>query len=447
MVFYSLLAYVFIGFGHIYLFQLLVGATRISKRFNVLLSILFTVLLTIAISYSGLIELNILALIGFLIVYGFLMRLGNFLQIIYFAMLSTVLFTVVKNELFTLAYKVYLDSPFPYYSWTPSVISAGTLLMILLLMYSARKKIQLTGHYLRNSRLFIPTFIIVTICTIFLLIANFPTVRVLSNLHELYGEQLYIGITIISMVLMLVISLNVYRSRAQLIEQHEKQMHDQLMDYVTKLEFMHDELATFRHDYMNLLLSMEEAVRTEDVQQMKHIYEGTIAPTTAIVNNQHLELTKLSRVHIAEVKSMLSVKILTAQQRKLAVTIDIPEPINELYMPTESFIRILSILVDNAIEAAEKSTGRNLCIALFTVDRTQYCIVKNSMDESQMALDELYAKNYSTKGKERGLGLYSIKRITNQHSNITLSTAIEQQSFEQKLLMKNNLSRPEVNRL
>lgn len=446
MLFYILLAYILIGFGHFYLFQLLVGATQASKRFYALISILFTVLLSMLIGYSGFVELNIVALIGFLMILGWLTKAGTSIQILYFAMLSIVLYTVVKNGLFTLVYTVYLDSPFPYYSWTLSVLQVGTLLVILLLMYGARKKIYLTGQYLRTSKLFIPTFIIVTICTVFLLIINFPTVRVLANLHELYGEALYIGITIISVVLMLIISMNVYRSRAQLIEQHEKKMHEQLMDYVTKLEFMHDELATFRHDYMNLLLSMEEAVRTEDMEQIKQIYEGTIAPTTAIVNHHQLELTKLSRVMIPEVKAVLSVKILTAQQNKLTVTVDIPEPIEQLYMPTEAFIRIVSILMDNAIEAAEKTTERRVCIALFTVDGTQYCIVKNSMDTTPLALDELYEKNYSTKGLERGLGLYSIKRITNQYPNSTLSTAVEQQAFEQKLIMKNNHSGMKTNR-
>lgn len=436
MLFYNLLALVLIGFGHFYLFQLLLGTTQISKRFYALLSILFMVLLAMAIGYSGFVELNVLALIGFLVILGTLTKAGNLLQVIYFALLSTVLFTVIKNGLLTLTYYMYLDSPFPYYSWTPSVLQVVTLLGILIAMYIARNKIQQTGHYLRSSKLFIPTFIIVALCTVFLLIINFPTVRVLSNLHELYGEQLYISMTAISIILMLIISMNVYRSRAQLIEQHEKQMHEQLIDYVTKLEFMHDELATFRHDYMNLMLTLEEAVRTEDVQQIKQIYEGTIAPTTGIVNNQQLELTKLSRVLIAEVKSVLSVKIVTAQQRKLSVTVDIPEPINELYMATESFIRILSVLIDNAIEAAEKSTERSICIALFTVHHTQYCIVKNSMDNPRSSLDNLYAKNYSTKGKDRGLGLYSIKRIVNQHPNITLSTAAEQHSFEQKLIIK-----------
>lgn len=446
MLFYNLLAYVLIGFGHFYLFQLLVGATQVSKRFYALISMLFTVLLSMLIGYSGIIELNVVALIGFLVILGWLTKAGTSIQILYFAMLSIVLYSVIKNGLFTLVYTVYLDSPFPYYSWTPSVLQVGTLLVILLLMYGARKKIQLTGQYLRTSKLLIPTFIIVTICTVFLLIINFPTVRVLANLHELYGETLYIGLTIISIVLMLIISMNMYRSRAQLIEQHEKKMHEQLMDYVRKLEFMHDELATFRHDYMNLLLSMGEAVRTEDVQQMKQIYEGIIAPTTAIVNHQQLELTKLSRAMIPEVKAVLSVKIVTAQQRKLTITIDIPEPMEELYMPTEAFIRIVSILVDNAIEAAEKSTKRTVCIALFTVDDTQYCMVKNSIDAPPPSWGEIYEKNYSTKGMGRGLGLYSIKRITNQHPNSTLSTAVEEQVFEQKLIMKKNHSGMKKNR-
>lgn len=46
-----------------------------------------------------------------------------------------------------------------------------------------------------------------------------------------------------------------------------------------KLEDMHDELASFRHDYMNVLLSLEEGIRTKNVKEIEQVYYDVIAPT------------------------------------------------------------------------------------------------------------------------------------------------------------------------
>lgn len=437
MIFYDIAAMALIGIGHLYLFSLLIDYKKFSLGYVLVIGVLLTFFVGISITLTGLVELNVVLLSLFLVLIGLMNKKLKPLTVIYFALCSMVLFTVIKNGLFSLVRGLYIESPFNYYSWTDSALHFWTLVVLVLAMYIARKKIEQIGRYMVASRWYIPSFILAIVCTLLLLVINYPTISLLAQINALYSKQIYSIILLLSVLLMLIVTISVYMSKERLIEEHEMMLQSQLIDYVNKLELMHDDLATFRHDYMNLLLSLEEGIRTKNIEQIEQIYDNTIAPTTAIINDQQLELVKLSRVKIPEIKSVLSVKIVTAQHKQLQVSVDIPHDIRHVYIPTNDFIRMISILIDNATEEASKSTNKLIQIALFETDpETQYCVVKNSTDAEALDLQSMYNKSYSTKGEQRGYGLFSIKRLLGQHANMTLSTSLESQMFTQTVLLK-----------
>lgn len=432
----DLVALIFIGMGHIYLFQLLLGNTNISMRFVIVIGILFTAFLSVILALTGFVELNVILLSAFLIFLGLLQKKHRFLEIVYFTLLSIVLFTVLKNGFFTIVFKLYMESPFNYYIWTTSVLHFCMLLLFLAVIFFARNVIKLAGTYLLQSKLYVPSYIFLIICTLLLLIVNYPTIDLLAKLNESYGVQLYMVVLLIALVLLMIISIATYISKERLIEQHELSKQEQLLAYVEKLELLHDELATFRHDYTNLLLSLEESIRANDLQQVKLIYEQTIAPTATMINHHQMELTKLSRLTVPEVKSLLSMKVLAAQRKALAVHLDIPQSITQIVMPMDEFIRVMSVLLDNAMEEAEKSDEKMIQIAMFEVDDLQYFILKNSIRTAKVNVEMLYHKNFSTKGEGRGIGLFSVQRLIQKNPNVTLLTKVEDTIFTQELMLK-----------
>lgn len=393
-------------------------------------------ILAVGLFVTGFGELNLLVAFLFLVVLGWMGKNGSLVHIIYFAMLSIVLFTVIKNGLVLIVYELYLDSPFPYYIWTMNVIHLCTLLFILAVFFLTRNYIKAAGAYLVQSKLYVPSYFLMAICTGLLLIVNTPTIGSLAKINAQYGEQLYTIILMISLIIMTLISIRTYTLKAHLIEKHEEEKRKQFLEYVEKLERLHDELATFRHDYTNILLSLEQSIQQGNMEQVKRIYEQTIAPTATLINHQALELTKLGRIDSAEIKSIVSMKVLDAQRKGLKVQLDIPHAIHYDAMPSAPFIRILSVLLDNAIEEAELSQEKQLQIALFKVEHMQYVIIKNSTNTPNLTVDQLYIKNHSSKGKNRGLGLFSVKRLIEKYPHSTLSTMIEDGVFTQKLIMK-----------
>lgn len=225
-------------------------------------------------------------------------------------------------------------------------------------------------------------------------------------------------------------------SKEKLIEEQQSLLDKELLDYVDKLEVMHDELASFRHDYINVLFTLDEGVRTRDIKQIEEIYYKVITPTSKLINNRELDLVKLSQVNILEVKSLLSVKLIDAQQRGIQVMIDIPKPVEKIAMPMIDFIRIISILVDNAIEATINTEAKVFQLAFFEVKENQYFIVRNSSEQKMVDLEEIYEKSYSSKEGNLGYGLHSLKRMVDKATNVTLETSLKDSLFTQTIIIK-----------
>lgn len=436
MLFFHYGSLMLIGLCHIYLYILCIRYRQMSFTFITVLSILFTALLALSITLTGYPELNFIMLTLFLLALGFTQKQVTFLHSFYYVLFSMAIFTVLKLVLLQLAVELFMVLPFNLYIWTDSMLHFVVTVVMLATIILLRKKIEQFSLHIVRSKVYIPTYVLLVLSTVLLFILNYPTFTVLSYLHMKYSQESYIAVLILFLLLMLIFIISFQISKQHLAEEHEKQLHKQLMDYVGKLEEMHDELTTFRHDYVNILLSLEDGVRTKNFEQIERVYREVIAPTSLIINNQELEITKLSRVGLPEIKSVLSVKLISAQQKKLHVSIDIPATIDQLFLPTDQLIRMISILLDNAIEEAVQTKEKLLQVALFEMNDSQYFIVRNSSNHPAINLQAIYEKNKSSKASDRGYGLFSLKRMVNQNPNVTLETTFDAPIFNQTLILK-----------
>ena len=436
MLFYHIASLILIGICHIYLYILCIRYHRMSYTLITVLSVLFTVLLAIAVTVTGYPELNFIISTLFLLTIGFMQKEVNLQQSLYFILFSMVVFTVLKLLLFQLSYQLFFVLPFNLYTWTENMLHFLVTLILLATIFLSRKKIEQFSHYIIRSKVYVPTYFLLILCTSLLFVLNYPSSAVLSYFHVKFSQESLVAVIVLFIVLMLLFLMSFHFSKTQLIEEHEQQLHRQLVDYVKKLEEMHDELAAFRHDYVNILLSLEDGIRTKNFEQIEHVYREIIAPTSQIINHHELEIIKLSRVAIPEIKSILSVKLLSAQQKKLQVSVDIPEVIDEQFFPAQPLIRIMSILLDNAIEEAYHTDEKQLQIALFKLNDCHYFIVRNSSSQPAIDLQRIYKKNQSTKSGDRGYGLFSLKRMVEQSHKVTLETSFDAPIFTQTLIFK-----------
>lgn len=396
MYIYDLFAILLTSISHTFLYIQLIRYNRLSVRMLIALSAVFIILLAIVVTVTRYPELNS-TIVLFLISLGLMHNELKFKHNVYFALVSMVIITLVKMLLFDLGMKTFMLTPFNLYLWTGSMIHLIVSTLTFIGIFVARKRIRKIAQYIVGSRLYYVTYILLIAGFIIELILTQPSTTFLAQLNRQYSELSYISAIIVFLLLVIIVLISSHLSKAKLQEEHEKRLDKELLDYVEKLEDMHDELASFRHDYMNVLLSLEEGIRTKNVKEIEQVYYDVVAPTLKTINDHELDIAKLSRVHIPEVRSVLRAKVGTAHQHQIKVMLDIPENIESVSMTIISFVRIISVLVDNAIEEAVHSEEKILQIAFFEMDSRQYFIVRNSSKSEEIDLRKIYEKNNSSK--------------------------------------------------
>lgn len=436
MYIYDIVAIMLIGISHVLLYIQLIRYSRLSYTMLITLSIVFTILLGIVVTATGYPEFNILMLLLFLLSLGLMKEKLTFIENLYFALVSMVGITLVKMVVMELSLKVFMWTPFNLYTWTDSVIHFIVSIIIVISIILWRKPIQSLAQFIVNSSLYHVSYVLLVAGLILELILTFPSTYLLATLHQQYGQLSYIVAFILFFILLLIVLIGSHLAKEKLLEEQQKQLDKERLDYVEKLELAHEELASFRHDYLNILSALDEGVRTKNMKQIAHVYYDVIAPTSELINNHELDIVKLSHVTVPEVKSVLSLKVIAAQRQQVKVMIDISQKIEEIAMPVVSFIRVISILLDNAIEEAVRSQDKVLQLAFFEMDGCQYFIVRNSCKHKMIDLHKIYEKSYSSKEGNRGYGLFSLKHLIDKTAHVTLETNFIVPNFTQTLILK-----------
>lgn len=97
------------------------------------------------------------------------------------------------------------------------------------------------------------------------------------------------------------------------------------------------------------------------------------------------------------------------------------------------FVEKIIIALDNAIESCMESHDKLLIVNLYFEDSNIIVDIKNTFS-SDINLDEVGKVNYSTKGKKRGLGLFSALR----DNEVEMSVKIINNWFVSKIVAKQN---------
>lgn len=212
--------------------------------------------------------------------------------------------------------------------------------------------------------------------------------------------------------------------KEQLEKLKEMQLND-LTEYTAQIEALYGEIRSIRHDYVNIIASLKTGIEENDMAQVKEIYTDVLSEVKQSLQNQKYDLIQLRKIKIPAVKGILSAKLLAALQKEIVVNIEILNEVEESYFNTLDFIRILSIFLDNAIEAASISDQKQVTICLIQETNKQVIIINNSTRDTVIDKRKMFTKGYSTKGEQRGLGLAIVKDILGNYPNASLETEFQ----------------------
>ncbi|AMG63548.1 MULTISPECIES: quorum-sensing sensor histidine kinase AgrC [Staphylococcus] len=317
------------------------------------------------------------------------------------------------------------------------IISLSSYILIGVLCAFMTKYLinKLKKTYLFFNKVYIiviSTFLTFTIAIFYLYSLKFQQTYQEWKLFAL----LFIGILIFLAIFIIVITFSVHREM-----QYKRNLKEieTYYEYTLQIESINNEMRKFRHDYVNILSTMSEFIREDDMPGLREYFNDNIVSMKDNLQMNSIKINGTDKLKVRAIKGLVTTKILQAQEKNIPISIEVPELIEHIEMNTVDLSRVIGIIIDNAIEASESLEDALIRIAFIKNEDSVLFIVMNKCSDTTPKIHELFQENFSTKGKNRGLGLSNLKEITDATPNTLLDTTIDNGYFIQKVEILNNI--------
>lgn len=211
-------------------------------------------------------------------------------------------------------------------------------------------------------------------------------------------------------------------------------------EYTLRIESINNEMRKFRHDYVNILTTLSDYIREDDMPGLRKYFDEHIVPMKDKLKTRSIKMNGIEKLKVREIKGLITTKIIQAQEKRIPISIEVPDEIDRIDMNTVELSRIIGIITDNLIEASENIDEPLINIAFIDNDESVTFIVMNKCSDDIPKIHELFEQGFSTKGDNRGIGLSTLKELTDSNENVLLDTVIENGYFVQKVEINNKES-------
>lgn len=340
-------------------------------------------------------------------------------------LILTVLFESILSKIFIIIFEI----TYEYASTIPIYRIVFTLVIyaIIYITYRLCKKLNINVTILddidkKSKKTLISMLLLFT-----------TTLCMQLYLIYFYSDTLPTVITLISMLVLIAYfyisfySLSKTMKLAKALEDKET-----LELYNNTLNKLHDDIRAFKHDFNNIVQAIGGYVASNDINGLA-VYYKDLLEDCQTVNN----LTTLSPevINNPSVHNLLASKYHLADEKGIKINLDIFLDINKLNIKIYELTRILGILLDNAIEAAEECEKRMINIE-FKIDplrHRQLIIIENTFKNKDINTEIIFKKSHTSKENHSGLGLWEVRQILKRNNNLNLYTTKNNEFFIQQL--------------
>ena len=206
--------------------------------------------------------------------------------------------------------------------------------------------------------------------------------------------------------------------------------------YLEELKNQYQGIREFRHDYVNLLTAIEYFIEKKEFVALEHFFNTSVKQTKTMFKQNIIHTNELNKIESLDVRSIVAMKLLAAQEKNIPIQMEVDTDVHlNPTVDSVCLIRILGILLDNAIEEAAHIQEGDLSVAILSLKGDTIFIIENAARSTIEPLHVLKQKGFSTKGAGRGLGLSNIEELTAMEHNILLETIVAEERFIQKVIV------------
>lgn len=200
------------------------------------------------------------------------------------------------------------------------------------------------------------------------------------------------------------------------------------------------EVKSFRHDYQNILISIAGYLEEKDLEGLEEFFYSEILSNNPLEHLKLMNYGMIFNIKLPEIRGLVLSKIYESEKRKISIGVECREKLNDIFVDKVILIRVLGIIIDNAIDGAQESDKPKIAINFEKINNDlkifviNNCILK-SYDKN------IYKYGFSSKGVSRGIGLYNLDKLLKKIPNTTLNTTVKSGYFIQEILLGNCLSK------
>lgn len=361
-------------------------------------------------------------------------------------------FPLVIDEIFTKTLGIYVafvlreylvveELDIDLFGWVSSVLNVPFYFLFLKFTQIDSKNFQIGAKFSEFSR-FVKYFNInlVFIYIIFYILNSLPSMEYegwISINFDLnyYGKLILFTYTPIFLGFSLYINYILRQKSEDEVRKIKDEQIKSLSQYSHHMEELYKEIRNFRHDYVNLVSSFDYAIKNNDMKGVEEIYHSVFKNSDERFKSSRYDIANLSNLDNESLKSVVSLKMVEAQNKGVNISIEVENKISALdNIKLIDLLKVVSIFLDNALEAAVQAEKPSLSFVYFETSSSQIMIIENSIKEKKLNTKSIFNYGHSSKGIGRGIGLSNVKEILDFYPNISLQTSSDNHIFRQELI-------------
>lgn len=248
-----------------------------------------------------------------------------------------------------------------------------------------------------------------------------------------YIDAIPIAITIFNFVLLVSFLLISIYSFTRIIKlSNTKRDLQNAEEYNRSLEILYDEVKGFKHDFNNIVSTLDGFIETNDITGLKE-YFREIKKECNTTNN--LSVLNPRIINNPGIYSLLNNKYFKALNSGITFDIEYFLDLNSLKINLYQFSRILGILIDNALEEAEKCKDKIIKLSFIREPRNNRAVIsiENTYSNKDVDLEKIFNKGESGKRNHSGIGLWEVRNYVTRSKNLDLFTTKDSKFFKQEL--------------
>lgn len=210
---------------------------------------------------------------------------------------------------------------------------------------------------------------------------------------------------------------------------------DTLLEFIAKYEKAIDKDRINRHEMLNNLLLLRSFKNRNSKE-----FEETINDLIETYNNKNIKPIKNVFTLPQGLKGIIYYKMKDAEMDNINFNVKISPKVASVIKKINNkdytkLCKIIGITLDNANEAAKVSKKKLVLVEAYEINKEVHIVISNTC-KNKVDIENMDKKNYSSKGKKRGLGLYIANTLLKESNNITMTRSFQNYIFTTEIIAK-----------